>query len=243
MGIRSLSATTVKISINTTVRNAMTITSAPVAQSPVMSTNEDSLDSGVSVGEANRAWKWESVLNSGSNLVFDLFDLTTLDAGAGAGDDFLGQPISPFEEIVCILIKNANPASTLLGTLEIIPDATNGWTPIGSHTTATGGALRSQGILVKYNPAEEGFDINDGVSNRIRLDAVGANIAIEVVLLARHDDNESSSSSSSSSSNSSSSSVSSVSSVSSSSSSASSVSSVSSSSSSLSSESSSSSQS
>lgn len=239
MGTRSLQGTTVKFNISTTVRNIMTITSLPVAQSNVVSTNDDSLDSGVSVGEANRAWKWEATLNSGANLTFDLFDLAGFDAGAGAAADFLGQPISPFEEIVCILIKNTNPATTLTGELEVIPDPSQGWTPMGSHTSALGGALRSQGILIKYNPAEEGFDVNDGVSHRIRLTAVGANCAFEVVLLARHDDNESSSSSSSSSSNSSSSSVSSVSSSSSSSASSSSSSSISSSSSSASSSSSS----
>lgn len=220
MGTRSLQGTKVTLSMTTQVRNAMITDDTIIAQGPVAFNIADSLDSNASVGGANRAWEWVSTINSGATLTFDLFDLVGFNQGAGGGDDMLGQAISPFEEIVCILIKNVN-AEGVAGNLEVEPDPVAGWTPMGSHTVALGGALGAQGAIVKYNPSEGAFDVNDGVSHRIRLTANGGNIAIKVALLARHDDDESSSSSSSvsSSSSSASSSSSSVSSVSSSSSS------------------------
>jgi len=230
MATRTVSGVQLKVTLSGNL--VLTLDDDSVSTAPISASISRSIASGVSSGRANRYWPWKSkTLNAGASQVIDLYDFAGLDIGSGTGRDQLGQEMSPHEEVVTIIIVNENTL-TAGGYLEIEPDATNGWTPIGTHTVATGGALGGQGVLVKSQTIEAGFDITDGASHRIKLTAVTNSVTYSVYVLGRHDDEESSSSSSSSSSASSVSSVSSSSSTSSYSSSSSSSSSTSSSSSS-----------
>jgi hypothetical protein len=238
MGTRSLSGTKITTKISGTLNNL--VDSSVSSQINVPNLNFSlSLANGVSANQANRSWQSiNRTLAEGVQETLDLYDMAGLDIGAGEGKDGLGQDVV-FEEIVVIHIFNENVV-TAAGQLEVVPASSEGWTPIGSHTVASGGALKGQSWLTKGCPAEDAFDINEASSHRITFRAVGGSVTYSIYLLARHDDDESSSSSSTSSSSSSVSSVSSTSS-SSSSSSSSSVSSLSASSSSISTSSSSSS--
>ncbi len=203
-----------------------------------------SLTNGLGDNQANRGWQSTNrPLANGATETLDLYDFAGTDIGAGVGLDGVGQAVV-HEEIMAIAIVNEN-AMGAAGQLEIRPGPGNGWSPIGIHTVATGGALRGQGFMLKVQPAEAGFDVTDAANHMIRFTANGGALDYSIYLLARHDDNESSSSSSTSVSSSSwsstSSSSSSSSSISASSSSGSQTSSSSSSSSSTSSASSSSS--
>lgn len=224
-GTRSLVQPKVTAKLSATAKNELLDGGASTFS--FAATIDDKLASGVGPNLANRVWQWKhsatspKTIASGANVVIDLYDFTGLDAGAGAGNDPLGQALI-MENIVAILIKNEN-AVDAAGSLEVEPDATNGWTPIGIHTVATGGALRGGGFLFKYQPDSTGFDITDASSHRIKLTANGADVNYSVWVLGRHDDETSSSSSSSSSSSNSSSSSDSSSSSSSNSSSSSST--------------------
>lgn len=199
----STSGAKITIKFNGILRNTLDDNTVAESKHPV-SDYSQSLANGVLASRANRAWQSKNrTLSSGANEVLDLYDMGTVDIGAGAGLDGNGQAVA-FEEIVGIMIVNEN-AVGVAGQLEIEPDATNGWAPIGSHTAATGGALRGQGCLVKSQVAEAGFDVTDASSHRIKLTANGGDVTYSIYLLARHDDDESSSSSSSQSSSSSSS--------------------------------------
>lgn len=169
------------------------------------------LENGVGAGQCNRAWQTKAItIAQNAQQTISLYDFPGLDIGAGAGRDALGQLLA-FEEIVCIVITNDNVVGAA-GILEVLPANSEGWTPIGTHTVATGGALRGQGGIVKFQTAEAGFDIDSNTNHRITLRAVSGPVTYSMFLLARHDDDESSSSSSSlsSSSDSSSSSPSSI---------------------------------
>lgn len=235
---RTLSSGRVSVSIAATITN--TLTDGSTASSSISGSASRSLSNGVSANQANRAWQKKSAtLSSGASTVIDLYDFVGEDVGAGDGNDAIGQAMSPVEEIAAILIVNEN-AVTADGILEVEPDSSNGWTPIGTHTAATGGGLRGQGILLKSQTAEAGFDVTDASSHRLKLTANSADVTYSVYVLGRHDDEESSSSTSSQSGSSQSSSGSSSSTSSASSASSSSVSSSSSTSSLISSVSSSS---
>ncbi len=243
MGTRSLSGTKIALKMTSTVQNTLTDGTVSSVAHPTWSYSQ-SLSDGVEDKQANRAWQSEDrALGSGASEVLDLYDMGGVDIGGGAGLDGLGQAVSPFEEIVAIAIV-CESLSTAAGRLEIIPDSTNGWAPIGSHTVANGGALAGGGVLFKCQVTENAFAITDASSHRINIKANGGALSYSIYILARHDAETSSSSSSlSSSSSSQSSSSSSFSSSSSQSSSSSSQSSLSSNSSSSSSSSSLSSQS
>jgi len=151
-------------------------------------------ETGVSGTQTNRAFEDTGrTLSSGASEVVDLYDFAAQDIGAGAGNDALGLALV-FEEIVTVVIQCTSGA----GALEIEPDATNGWSPIGTHTVATGGALRAGGTLLKDMPDEAAFDVTDASSHRVKFTANGGDLVYSIRLSGRHDDNESSSSSSSS---------------------------------------------
>lgn len=210
MSSRDLVNPKVVIQLSCQVRNTLD-DETEITQALLANIN-DRLTSGVGPSMANRGWQWKNVTSSpktiasGAVQVIDLYDYETLDMGAGSGADGVGQALA-VEAIVAILIKNENAVGEA-GSLEIEPNSTYGWTPIGSHTVATGGALRGGGALLKYQPDATGFDVVDETTCRIKLTANGAAVNYSVWVLGRHDDETSSSSQSSSSSSSMTSSVS-----------------------------------
>lgn len=205
MGTRSLSSTQLKFSMTSSIVNTLsdsaTTSARSSASAPIQFSLTDTVSNGVQAGEATRAWQYKNqTISSGGSTVIDLYDFGSIDVGAGAGLDALGQSLALLE-IVAIIIKNEN-ANTVDYELEIEPDSSNGWTPIGSHTnesSGNGGALRGQGLLVKYQPSESGFLVTDASSHRISLSAVGGDVVFSIWVLGRHDGDDSSSSLSSSS--------------------------------------------
>jgi len=225
---RSLQSAKMKITCSGTVRNVLTSNTSRSSSGTVTFTRDTTIVDGIAANQANRGYEYSATILSGANVVIDLYDLGALDLGSGAGNDILGQEML-LESVVTLIIGNSN-AIGVAGSLEIIPDPTDGWTPIGTHTVATGGALRGQGVLLKHQPSLLGFNVTDASNHRIKLTASGGNVAFTLFMFARDDDEYSSSSSSSSSESSSSESSSSKSSSSTSSKSSSSTSSASSSS-------------
>ncbi len=119
------------------------------------------LNNGIDEAQCNRGWQRRTItIVKDAQETISLYDMVGVDIGAGAGRDGLGQPIT-YEEIVAIVIFNENAAAAA-GSLEVLPANSEGWTPIGSHTIANGGALQGQGGLVKYQTAGIGFEINRG---------------------------------------------------------------------------------
>jgi len=206
MSARSIASPKINFKLSATLTNTLDDGTIVTSAVPYLS-YVPSIANGYSAGQANRGWDsvGRTIVN-GAQETLDIYDFAAVDVGAGAGNDALGQALT-LEEIVLIAITNDN-AIAADGSLEIIPAASEGWAPIGSHTVANGGALLGQGLLLKVNTAEAGFDVA-GNSHRITLRASGGDVTYSIYILGRHDDDESSSSSSSSSSTSSSSSSSS----------------------------------
>ena len=201
MGTRSITSPKISIRVSGTIKNTLGDDAVTQVAHPACTINPTLVD-GVGAAQCNRAWQRKTTtIAKNAQETIDLYDFANIDIGAGAGLDGLGQALA-LEEIVCLVIFNEN-AVTAAGILEVLPANSQGWTPIGSHTVATGGALRGQGGLVKFQPAEAGFEVTDGSSHRITLRAVSGDVSVSIYILARHDDNESSSSSSSNSSSSS----------------------------------------
>ncbi len=179
--------------INTLVDGKSTQVQAAMGDTSLVNKN---LASGAEADKANRFYQITGkVLASGASITYDLYDFQNVDIGAGIGRDALGQLIV-HEEIVGIIVSVTDGT----GSLEVIPHASNGWSPIGSHTVATKGALRKGGVLAKFQPDEDAFDVTHNSNHRIQLTANGGSVTFSLHVMARHDDDVSSSSSSSSSS-------------------------------------------
>ncbi len=203
---RSLSSIRLNVRLSATSTNTLDDATTAAVSHPLLNYSP-SLESGVSSGQANRVWQSEDrTLSSGAQETIDISDFAAVDIGAGAGNDGVGLTIT-FEEIVAIAVVNENDIGAA-GILEVLPAASEGFTAIGTHTVANGGALYGQGLLFKSQPAEAGFDVTAN-RHRITFRANGGDVTYSFYLIGRHDDEESSSSSSSSQSSSSSSSQSS----------------------------------
>lgn len=201
MATRSLSSPKVIAKMDGIVRN--TLDDSTEIDARLLADINTTLTSGEGASQANRGWQWKNKsIPAGGTVVIDVYDFAGLSAGAGAGNDMLGQPLL-LDDIVAILIKNENAVGAA-GTLEIEPDGTNGWTPIGTHTAANLSGIRGGGFLYKYQPDSSGFAITDGVNHRIKLTANGADVEYSIWIWGRYDDESSSSSSSSATSSSSS---------------------------------------
>jgi hypothetical protein len=185
------------ISITGTVRNTLTEL-GKVASVPVGFSFAPTVSSGTDENQADRAVEYAVTILEDDTLVIDLSSWTGIDFGAGDGNDGTGQSLYPLYQIVAIAISNENGVSDV-GMLEVVPDVTEGWTPIGEHTVATGGALAGQSVLVKANLSASAFEIVEGVSSRIALTSVGGDVAFRILIFARSVAVPSSSSSSSSS--------------------------------------------
>lgn len=222
MGTRSQASTKVTANISGTARNAMAFDSNIIASVGVAVSKTFNFNSGADETQCNRSWQYGGTITSAASITIDLTTFSGYDAGAGDGLDLLGQSLSSLDDIVAIIITNENAVADG-GYLEIEPGATNGWTAIGSHTVSNGGALPANGVLLKATADLPGFVISATLKT-IKLTASGADVVYKIAILAREDEESSSSvtSSSSSSSTSSSSSLSSSSSNSSKSSSSSS---------------------
>lgn len=195
---RILSNPTIQLALAAAVKNEMTEISRAAA-SPIGFNYNPVIATGTGSGQADRGVEYSGVIEDGNTLVIDLSSWTGIDFGAGDGRDSVGQLIYPTLQIVAIAISNLNDVDTD-GFLEIEPDVTEGWTPIGIHTVATEGALPGLGCLIKANVGLNAFVITEGVSSRVALTATGGDVSFLFVVYGRSVAAPSTSSSSSSSS-------------------------------------------
>ena len=192
---RRLSSIRMRVTLSASLTNTLNDASTAAVSHPALNYSP-SLDNGVSESQANRVWQSEGrSISAGGQETLDLYDFAAVDIGAGAGNDGVGLSIT-FEEIVAIAVLNANAVGAA-GQLEILPASSEGWTALGTHTVANGGALYGQGLLFKSQPNTNGFDVT-AVLHRLTFRAVNGDVSYSLFLIARHDDEESSSSSSSS---------------------------------------------
>lgn len=202
---RSLTSIKTTVRISATLQNTLNDGAVVPATQPNLNYNP-ALRNGVGPSQADRSWQGSGTLTEDATITLDLANMANTDIGCGNGYDAVGQAVD-YENILSIAIHNNNAVGDA-GSLEVYPSIDWGWTPIGIHKVSTGGALRGQGILLKTQPDEGGFDISTTApkSRQITLHAVGASVDWAVYIIARSADQDTSSSSSSQSNSSSSSS-------------------------------------
>jgi hypothetical protein len=187
--VRSLESIQLTLLLSATAKNVMSTNPPRSSSGAVSNTFKPSLSNGIGENQANRVWDYRASLVSGASLTIDVYDLGSLDAGAGAGKDLLGLSVQ-FSNIAAILIQNVSvddntSDSDVPGLLEIQPDSSNGWTPIGTHTAANGGALEPGGVLLKVQTDSAGFTVTDAVSHQLKLTANSSAVDFQILILGR----------------------------------------------------------
>lgn len=153
----------------------------------------EKFESGTDESEYNREWEDQRSLLSGVSEDIDFFDFGSLDIGAGAGKDALGQALA-LDEIVVLLIYQISGA----GKLEI--NATN---PTGKLTWVPTVSVANKGAtgtthLLMCCTSEHGYPVVDGTSHVIRFKANGGDVVYRIVVFGRDLEEESTSATASS---------------------------------------------
>lgn len=119
----------------------------------------------------------KETISSGTSLTIDLYDLGTLDVGAGAGDDNLGESHAN-SAINSIIIQSD---STSAGTLRINQSVTNGWTGLTGGSTSVD--LPANGFFaISYGAGGE--SVTDASNNIVQIDAVSGDVVATVLFVS-----------------------------------------------------------
>lgn len=142
------------------------------------------LTSGTGDDAADRIWSDTGrAITSGANDDIDVYDLGSIDIGAGAGRDAVGQTVT-LAEVVAFLIVNK---STSTGTITVGGEgSTAAWnSPFGGSDTATFGPIKPGGFLFAYSPDDPAWAVADTSNHLLRIAASGGNVEVDVCILGR----------------------------------------------------------
>lgn len=181
---RSISECTAKINFNIKLRNTLTdLTVASIAGGGGLL--NATLTDGNGENMVNRMWQRIGVeILTGATADIDLYDFAGIDIGGGAGKDGLGQAMDLEEIVFLCLIKTAGA-----GSLEVMPaNPSNYWTCMPQHTVARGNALKTNGLILLYQPNHQAFDVFDASSHVIRLGANGGAVTYSLYIWGRSAD-------------------------------------------------------
>jgi hypothetical protein len=182
MGVRSLINAKVQVTAVGTLRNQANNNIIVQGAVPKLDYVLGMVD-GFAAGQSDRSWQCKGSLLNGQTRTFDLGLMDGIDIGAGTGKDGLGQPVN-FASVVAVVIVNNN-APDDPGLLEVYPDPVNGWSSIGSHTVANGGALGGQGLVLKTAPDLDGFPIDQMSNHQLTIGASGGTTDYSIYLITR----------------------------------------------------------
>jgi len=120
----------------------------------------------------------KEAITSGSSLTIDLYDLGSLDLGAGVGDDNLGETHANSFINSVMIQSDAGSA----GTLRINQSVANAWTGI------TGGSATSidlpAGGFYAISYGSDGYAVTDASDHILQIDAVSGDVTATVVFVS-----------------------------------------------------------
>lgn len=185
---RSLESLVAKVLFTATLKN--TLTDAPGnATAPQVAQGHNyapatALGSGTTAYKADLVWtSYSRDIASGANLDIDLYDLGSLDIGAGAGKDALGQTWTA-AEIVGLYVKSSKDST---GALYVGGEGSSAaWNSfLNASDTAKLGPIYKDGVFLLFNPADPALLVADGSNHLLRLSASGGDVTVDLAILAR----------------------------------------------------------
>lgn len=180
MGTRSAKAS-IRVEIETLIRNLLA-TGGPITEQRRALLEEIDFTTGTTANKCDRILVSEGrALAVGSETV-DLYDLASLNIGAGAGLDGLGQAWVA-AEIVGIIVRNNDADGTLYVGGEGTTAAFNsmfGGSDDGKVTVPPGG------MFMLVAPGDPAFAVADSSNHLLKIEAVTADVAsYDLYILAR----------------------------------------------------------
>lgn len=142
------------------------------------------LTDGTAAGQADKIIKAAGQTLTSTTTDIDMYDLGSLNVGAGAGRDNLGQAVA-LAEVVALLIY---VHTTSTGTLIIGGGAGAGaeWnSPFNGSDTAKIGPFPAGSIVMLATRSATGFAVADATNHLLRLEASGGTVNYDMVIIGR----------------------------------------------------------
>lgn len=180
MGVRAFNGT-LDLKFSGNYKNTLTDSYAPTL--PITTDQiAISLSGGTGDNQADRLWPSKSrALTGGSSETIDIYDLGSVDIGAGAGLDPLGQAFAQAGLMGIVVILAAGSA----GSLHVDTSLVNGHTGLLDGTVKLKATSTYKSVFVIMVPAAAVGAITDGSNHLIKFEAVGGNVTYDAYLLGR----------------------------------------------------------
>lgn len=136
---------------------------------------------GTAAGKAQRAWS-SSVrsLTSGNSETIDVYDFGSIDIGAGAGLDALGQSLA-LSGIKALYIENISGSA---GNLVVGNDGTTAaWNSFFSASDTATFTLQPGAIFLTADPTALGMAVADSTNHLLKLAASGGDLTYKIALI------------------------------------------------------------
>lgn len=149
-------------------------------------TPSTALTNGTGANQADVIWSDQSrTLSASATENVDVYDLGTIDIGAGAGLDALGQAVANAEVVGVVVKVDSSSGGTLLIGGEGSGAA---WNSIfNGSDTATLGPIGAGGFVVLYNPVDPAFAVADTTNHLLKFAEAGgaSSVTYSIGLIAR----------------------------------------------------------
>jgi hypothetical protein len=180
---QSLTISSLLFQLNGTYTN--TLNDTLTATHAITKSFADTLATGTSADQSDRFWSSSSrTLADAATETFDLYDLSTLNLGAGAGKDPLGQSVA-FVDITCIAVFNNTTAGDG-GKVIVGGDGTaacwNSWAN-GDDDAVT--IIPAGGLFTLYSPADPAWAVADTSNHLLKVTASGSAVTYDIFIVGR----------------------------------------------------------
>jgi|SRR6056300_1053649 hypothetical protein len=182
MGTQSISSPSVTVTMQASVRNTVNTDVQTVSLQQGRASTY-TFTSGTTDSEFNRLWESKArAITSGNNEDIDVYDLGTLDIGAGAGLDALGQSWA-IAEICGIHITNR---STSVGSLVVGGNGTTAaWNSIFNGDDDAVTILPPNCEMALFTASDPAWAVADTSNHLLRIAASGGDVTYDITILAR----------------------------------------------------------
>lgn len=142
-----------------------------------------SLSSGTGADAMDRAWgDTDRTLSSSATENIDVYDLASIDIGAGAGLSALGQAIT-FTEIVGLLIQNKSTSS---GTLIVGGEGSSAtWNSVFNASDTAKLSLPPSGLIFLACFSDPAFAVADSSNHLLKFEASGGAVTYSIFIFGR----------------------------------------------------------
>lgn len=144
------------------------------------------LTNGTGANQFDVIWSDQSrTLNASATETIDVYDLGSIDIGAGAGLDALGQAVANAEIVGLVVSVDASSSGTLLIGGEGSGAAWN--SPFNGSDTAVLGPIGANGCVLILNPVDPAFAVADTTNHLLKFAEAGgaSSVTYSVGIIAR----------------------------------------------------------